>query len=776
MNRLLLAILAVVAAIVPWPQDEPAAQGARPMPGATHRGVVDDRSGAQVAAGVSDSIASRMIKLSLSIERTQGRLSRLAYQPDRILLQQFDNGHLIVWDFERSAQVADFSLEAGAEPVAYDKAAARLLLLKDGALLALRLNEKGEPVREALLPNAMVSAAAWAGPRSLLLGFGDGSVARMEGGKAPARMRKAFDGTVMQLIAEPGGRRFAALSAGREARLFDERDQPQASVKGVLRLGSFGKGGVLAGVQQTGQVFTVSPAGAVTQHALPGKARAVTISPAGNSLLAVLDNGDLSTGWGGQWQVLDQQVREAAFVAEKRYIVARDDGVVHLKEAGLAHYLVAIVPASSGWVIVDHEGRYDGTVDGTKDVKWSGAGSKLDLDQFFQTYYQPGLLAAYISGQDGRVLQPVPANTGQGVFPPAKLDLEFPDGKMKAGQPMKVVAIAESMGGELPEDIRLFHNGKRLPDKARIGSQRVQQNEKILLVQVFSFTPEGGVNEVFAEVRNAHGVGSRSAVRHETTDGFRSPGRLYLLGTGIDKYRNPDINLDFAAGDVRAIVGNLVAGSAATHQESVPKLVLDARATRREILTQLAQLETLNTEDSVVLIFAGHGFAQDGEWYFLPHDADPQRLSTTAISAKEIQDALVNAPPKRIFMMVDACNSGAGIDSFNRFRAFQRRFVQYIGRNAGVTVLTATRRDQQAAELPELGHGVFTHTILQGLHGRAVSKEGGGRISAHQLANYVGENLEKVARPYLSGEGLNQTPAHFVIGADFVLGEVVPAR
>jgi uncharacterized caspase-like protein len=78
-----------------------------------------------------------------------------------------------------------------------------------------------------------------------------------------------------------------------------------------------------------------------------------------------------------------------------------------------------------------------------------------------------------------------------------------------------------------------------------------------------------------------------------------------------------------------------------------------------------------------------------------------------------------------------------------------------------------------------LGHGIFTHVILQGLDGRAAANTGNGQVSAHQLANYVGANLEKLAQPYFAGEGLSQTqtPAYFVIGSDFLISNTtVSAR
>jgi hypothetical protein len=737
------------------------------------RSITADRTSNQIISGVSDSIASRMIKLTLSVEKTAGQMEGLIYQLDNVLLQKFDNNSLLVWDFARSAQIAEYKLESSTNPVHYDTSSGRLLVLRNGVLSSRIQAKKGAAISESIFLDSVSSAAVSKDKKSVFVGFSDGSVGKFTSAGTQVWRQKPFKAPVRQIAVDWDGKRVSAISDENVAKTIGDNGKVSNSYDNVKRIGQFNAKGMQALLLQTGQLVKVGLTGAVTVQAPKTDVRSFSLNHSGSSMLVLSDSGQLSIGLDNQWKLVDAKIKDAFFVSDKRYIVARDDGVVHLKQMDLDHYLVAIVPGASGWVIVDHEGRYDGTIEGGKDVKWAGEGATLNLDQFFKNYYQPGLLAAYVNGDEGQVLQAVPANTGEGVFPPAKMDIQFPEGKMKSGQLTKVVAIAESKGGELPEDIRLFHNGKRLPEKARLGSQRVQQNEKILVVQVFAFTPEAGVNEVFAEIRNAHGVGSRSEIQREVTEGFRAPGRMYVLGTGVDKYKTPGINLDFAATDVQAVVKRLTAGDHSIHKEAIPKLVLDSRATKREILDQLAQLEKLGADDSVILVFAGHGEEQKGEWYFLPHDVDLKRLSATAVSAREIQDALVAAPPKRIFLMVDACNSGATIDTFNRFRAFQRRFVQQVGRDSGVTVLTATRRNQLAAELPELGHGIFTHVILQGLDGRAAANTSNGQVSAHQLANYVGANLEKLAQPYFAGEGLSQTqtPAYFVIGSDFLISD-----
>ena len=85
-----------------------------------------------------------------------------------------------------------------------------------------------------------------------------------------------------------------------------------------------------------------------------------------------------------------------------------------------------------------------------------------------------------------------------------------------------------------------------------------------------------------------------------------------------------------------------------------------------------------------------------------------------------------------------------------------------------LTILAATRADQSAAELPRLGHGVFTHVALEGLAG-AADIERSGVVTAHALSNFVAERLPSVSRQQL---GIAQEPSAFALGADFALGRV----
>jgi hypothetical protein len=729
----------------------------------------------QVGAGQAGSIFGRLVKLDLTVAATKGQIARAIYQPqNKVFLQNFTDGALLVWDFEQGAQIDEFRLPAAAVPVFYDVAERRIIVLDNMRLLGVSHATAGASTTVPLIAESIQSAASSGDGRSLFLGTPTGEVVKLLlTGKIEWRTKPLTAG-ILQVIANRDGTRITVLGAGGEASVLDGAGSTTSKLSGIARLGNYDSSGRQVHILLTGEALAISAQGAVSNSriGIDGKAQSISLNERGDRRLTISSQGELSVGNDSKWGKVDADVKEAMFLGDKRYLSIKKDGVTYLRSLDLDHYLVAIVPGTTGWVIVDHEGRYDGTVDGTNDVKWNSGGGALNLDQFFESYYQPGLLAEYVNERETKKLGTVPGKLDQGVFLPPKLELDFPDGKMKPGSSYKVVAIAESKGGDLAEGIRVFHNGKRLPEKARIGSQKVQKDGRLLLVQVFAFVPEGGANEVFAEVRNTHGITGRSEVKREITDGFRSPGKLHLLGLGIDRYQLSKIDLDFATIDVKTIVSKVSAGAGKRFEQVVPHLVLDANATRAGIMGALEALGKLDPQDSLVLVLAGHGDVVNDEWYFIPHDVNLENIPKTAISARELQDALVNSPVRRIFLMVDACYSGAEIDSFNKYRGFQRRIAQQVGRNTGVSVLTATRRDQTAAELTDLGHGLFTHVVLEGLAGAADTSPSDRKISAHELANFVGRNLEDKARPFFKRDRLNQSPAHFVIGSDFLILDV----
>jgi uncharacterized caspase-like protein len=136
------------------------------------------------------------------------------------------------------------------------------------------------------------------------------------------------------------------------------------------------------------------------------------------------------------------------------------------------------------------------------------------------------------------------------------------------------------------------------------------------------------------------------------------------------------------------------------------------------------------------------------------------------ITATELSDIFKNSKIQHILLMVDSCYSGAGMDAFSKLQNGQRYFTRQLSRTLGITVMTATTKDQQAFELKSLGHGLFTYLITQELQKTDAAKA----VTAHGVAQNIAEALPVFSKKML---GAVQEPAVYTNGNDFMLTGVL---
>lgn len=727
---------------------------------------VQDRVGSELNRGQAESAYGRLIKPTLTVNATRGQVKTALYQRSNgVLLQHFVDGKAVVWDFSQGAQADEFALPATATPVYYDTAQNVVYALVQSRLVRMPRSGHPQPLMDGATAGAVSGDGKW-----LFAGTQGGEVVKMGLDGTVAWRRTLLKAAVRDIAASADGTHVTAVAGNGDAALFGEATGATANHSRVAQLIGYSNDQVKL-LTDRGVVSFPLQGGAPSQQSI-ATAESVAMNAQGDRFVAIQRNGRFGTVSGSTFTQVDDAVKYAAFLDDKRYLYVKANGVAYLRSLDVTtHYLLSIVPSPAGWVVVDHQGRYDGTVTGSKDVVWKADNEVMTLDQFFEAHFQPGLLSAYLQDQEGQLSAP-PSDVKRGVFPAPKVELDFPEKTMRAGKEFKVVAVATSRGGEFAGDIRMYYNGKRLAPKNRVGSQVYRKADRLLLIEVFSFTPVAGLNEVYAEVNNQHGVTGRSDVRKMQAEGSRPAGKVHVVGIGVDKYKVSSLNLSYAVKDVSSLVERIQRGAKSSYTQVVSHTLYDERATKDAVKALLDGLRQAAPQDAIIVMLAGHGDNAEGEWYFLPHDLNPDAIPATGVSARDIQDALVGSPAGSIFLVVDACHSGAGVDSFNRYRNFQRRFAQQMGRSTGIAVLTAARRDQYALEAKAIGHGLFTHTVLAGLQGAADFLPRDNKVSAHEIARYVAENLRERALQLSGAQKIVQEPAHFVIGADFMVSDV----
>jgi tetratricopeptide (TPR) repeat protein len=220
--------------------------------------------------------------------------------------------------------------------------------------------------------------------------------------------------------------------------------------------------------------------------------------------------------------------------------------------------------------------------------------------------------------------------------------------------------------------------------------------------------------------------------------------------------------LRYAEADARAVAAILEPAGYAV------ALLLGAAATREAIARAIPRQRRAAGADGLLLIhFSGHGALDPDDphvSYLLPADTDVDELSATAIALDYLVQRHVG-PARSSVTLLDCCHSGAALGwrdagpPAERGRAFLSEARAAFTGSEGRVVLAACAGDERARELPELGHGVFTHALLE--HWAASADE----VTPESLFLAIDRGLEarRLPRPVRGGthEGrLILRPAH----------------
>jgi len=181
------------------------------------------------------------------------------------------------------------------------------------------------------------------------------------------------------------------------------------------------------------------------------------------------------------------------------------------------------------------------------------------------------------------------------------------------------------------------------------------------------------------------------------------------------------------------------------------KLLLDEGADDVEIYKAFQNwlpVKVKKGKTDVYVFYSGHGYpGQDGNsLYILPHGADKDLISKTAISQQEIVSAIQNAQPRTVTMFLDSCYSGQTRGG-DVLIAGARPISPKISSNSyppNFTVISASSNDQISSASPDLKHGIFSYFLMKGMEGDAdLSKD--GKITAAEMQEYLTDMVGRQA-------------------------------
>jgi WD40 repeat protein len=439
----------------------------------------------------------------------------------------------------------------------------------------------------------------------------------------------------------------------------------------------------------------------------------------------------------------------------KYFLISTMDGYSSLWDAETNREIAKYVSFEDGeWIVITSDGYYNASANGDQYLNLRIGNNVYGVDQYREIFYRPEIVQAILSGDTTKVAMSI--KNAARITPP-DVSIIGPDDSVSTlttklsvsindkNNPIKTVRILVN-GRLIGQDELSGFNGKGL-DVGRT-SLTVQGRQKKLDFELpVNLTPGNNIIDVLAFNGYSWSSQKQFSIYCESTQRGEMP-NLWILAIGINHYEpsSKEGSLSCCVQDAEGIV-EVFRRQEGIHYRKVNYLLItdksEVKPTAVNIKGNLNYLSKAAPRDVAVLFLAGHGVDVKGNFVFLPSDAVIENglpTASTTISNKEILDAL--GIPTRRLVFIDACHSG-GISGSETTTVNNDYLIRALAdSNAGI--FTAATYKESAQEYGDLGHGVFTYNIIEGLKGKA--KPDSNAVSVFELVSFVTKEVQKETR------------------------------
>ncbi len=428
--------------------------------------------------------------------------------------------------------------------------------------------------------------------------------------------------------------------------------------------------------------------------------------------------------------------------------------LVWIRERAETHPLLSIfVSNDRDWVAWTPKGYYSCSIKGDRYMGWHinrGLDKEAEYypaERFAKKFFRPDVVAAVLETGDveqgiglaGKVMKTEVEVDVNRLLPPTVLFIEPESRRVETSEAKIMIRGAvKSVTDEPVTEVKLLHNGRPVVERD-IKLVVEGDNLQVRMEKEINLVPGENTITLIAANSQARSNPETITVIYEGKphDELFKP-NLYMLAVGVSDYEDTRMSLNSAHNDAVAMTEFFRGQEGRLYSEVNTKLLINEEATRDNILDGLDWLiKGATQKDLAVLFVAGHGINDErGGYYFMPHDAQLDRLRRSGVEWFHFQDALTGIPSK-IILLADTCHSGNITGSRRRGLAdMTAALKELVAAGTGVAVLSAATGREVSIEKDEWGHGAFTLALLEGLRG-AADYDQNGLIEIKELDLFV---------------------------------------
>lgn len=470
-------------------------------------------------------------------------------------------------------------------------------------------------------------------------------------------------------------------------------------------------------------------------------------------------------------------------------VAAYGDGTIRWHDMKDGRELLAFFPHADRkrWVVWTPSGYYDASPGAEELIGWhvnngrDRAADFFPVGQFRDVFYRPDVVSKVLATRDEQLaLRAANEEAGRKqeaadvskLLPPVVEIVSPSEGAELGANEIVVRFNVRTPSGEPVTDVKALVDGRPVATGRGLGLQTTGQGARELRLTV----PAGeSLVSIIAANRFTSSVPATVRVRARrqpvpvnaatpnravnganaapASEGFEIRPKLYVLAVGVSNYADPKLKLGFAAKDAQDFAASWERQRGDLYRDVVIKVLTDDRATKDEVLDGLDWIRKETTsKDVAVVLFAGHGVNDpNGIYYFLPFNANTDKLLRTGVSFSDIKNTVAALAGKTLFF-IDTCHSGNVLGSTRRGLLGALGDINGIvnelaSAENGAVVFAASTGNQFSLEHEAWNNGAFTKAIVEGLGGGAdYDKSGKGRITLNMLDLYISERVKELTK------------------------------